>query len=125
MPRKRSPTLTDTELRLMNVLWEKGRAPVGEVLDALPGRRRPAYNSVLTLMRILERKGYVGHDKAGRAFVYYPKIDRADVRRNVLRYLLDRFFDDSPTLLVLNVLEDERVDRRELEQLRKLIDESE
>ena len=66
MARKQSTTLTDGELRLMRVLWSKARATVSEVVGALPDKRSPAYNTVLTLLRILERKGYVRHEKSGR-----------------------------------------------------------
>ena len=67
--------MTDGELRLMRVLWEKGQATVGEVVDALNTRPKPAYNTVLTLLRIMEKKGYVTHRKDGRAFIF-----RADCR---------------------------------------------
>ena len=62
--------MTDGELRLMRVLWEKGQATVGEVVDALKARPKPAYNTVLTLLRIMEKKGYVSHRKDGRAFIF-------------------------------------------------------
>ncbi len=70
MPRPKSPTMTDGELRLMRVLWDKGQATVGEVVDALNTRPKPAYNTVLTLLRIMEKKGYVSHRKDGRAFIF-------------------------------------------------------
>ena len=121
MARKKSAALTDAELRMMQVLWDRGRATVGEVVDALGGPRRPAYNTVLTILRILERKGYVTHDKAGRAHVYIPLIDRTQARRSALSSLLTRFFDDSPELLVLNLLEHGAVDRGELDRVRALL----
>jgi len=66
--RKKSRTLTEAELRLMEVLWEKGRATVGDVTNSL-GSPPIAYNTVLTTMRILEQKGFVRHEEEGRAFV--------------------------------------------------------
>jgi BlaI family penicillinase repressor len=122
MARRRSITLTDGETRLMNVLWDHSAATVAEVLRALPGRPRPSYTSVQTLLRILEAKGYVAHQKDGRRFVYRPMVERAEARRRALRHLLSRLFDNSPSLLVLNVLEDERIDAAELARLRGLID---
>jgi predicted transcriptional regulator len=77
---------------------------------------------VQTLLRILEAKGYVAHQKDGRRFVYRPMVERAEARRRALRHLLSRLFDNSPSLLVLNVLEDERIDAAELARLRGLID---
>lgn len=122
MSRRKSALLTDGELRLMQVLWDKGRATVGEVVDALPDPTPPAYNTVLTLLRILERKGYVTHEKDGRAFIYNPCIGRDDARRTAVTYLLRRFFDDSPSLLVLNLLELHKVEPQELRRLKALIE---
>jgi predicted transcriptional regulator len=124
VPRRRSPTLTDAELRLMEILWEKGTATVNEVVDALPRTRALAYSTVLTTFRILEQKGYVNHEKQGRAFVYQPVVDRNQASRNAVNYIVSRFFDNSPELLVLNVLENEKIDPAELERLKKLVEES-
>ncbi|HUH12278.1 MAG TPA: BlaI/MecI/CopY family transcriptional regulator [Longimicrobiales bacterium] len=124
MARKRSPTLTEAELRLMKVLWESGPSTVGEVLDALPNRVSLAYSTVRTTLRILEQKGYVRHEKNGRAFVYHPLVDRSDARRSAVRYVVSRFFNDSPELLVLNVLEGEELNEGDMKRLKKLIEES-
>ena len=124
MARKKSVILTDGELRLMQILWDQGRASVSEVVEALPSRRLPAYNTVLTLLRILEQKGYAGHEKQGRAFIYYPVINRNQARRSAIRRLVSQLFDDSPALLVVNILEHDQVKAQELTQLRKLLEES-
>ncbi len=121
MARKKSETLTEAELPIMEVLWSKGNATVGDVVETLAQERAVAYNTVLTLMRILERKGYVQHTKDGRAFVYQPVVDRGEASRTAVRQLLNRFFNDSPELLVLNLLHDEAIDEREIERLRGLI----
>jgi predicted transcriptional regulator len=109
----------------MDVLWEKGAATVGDVVEALPKKSSLAYSTVLTTLRILEQKGYVRHSKEGRAFIYHPLIDRGQARRNVLQYVVSRFFDNSPELLVLNVLKEENIDTSELNRLKKMIEESE
>jgi predicted transcriptional regulator len=124
MPRKRSPTLTDGEARLMNVLWERKSATVADVVAALPRKPPVAYNTVQTLLRILEDKGYVEHEKIGRAFSYRPLIDRQDARRSAIGHLVARLFNDSPRLLLLNLLEDERIDGTELRQFKRLIEEA-
>ncbi len=124
MARKRSPTLTDAELRLMEIIWDKGRVTVGELVDALPKRRALAYSTVLTTMRVLERKGYVDHEKNGRAFVYQPLVPKSEARRKALRFVLSRFFEDSPELLVLSLLEHEEIDSKQLARLRRRIEES-
>jgi predicted transcriptional regulator len=125
MPRKKSPQLTEGELRLMNVLWEKGSATVGEVVEALKQDPPLAYSTVLTTLRILEKKGYLRHNKEGRAFIYEPLVDRQQASRGAIHHLLSRFFDNSPELLVANLLRDERMNRRELNRLKKLIAEHE
>ena len=121
MPRKKSPQLTEAELRLMNVLWEKGQATVGEVAEALTGDPPLAYSSVLTILRILESKGYLRHTKEGRAFLYEPAINREEASTGAIRQLLAKFFNNSPELLVANLLSDEALSRKEIDRLKKLI----
>ena len=108
----------------MDVLWQKERATVQEVLDALPKSLSLAYNSVLTTIRILEKKGYVRHEKEGRAFVYMPVVEREEATRSEIRRLVSRFFDDSRDLLVLNLLEERNIDAKELQRLRALLEQS-
>ena len=123
MARKKSPNLTEAELRLMDVLWEKGAATVGEVAEALPQELDLAYNTVLTTLRILEEKGYVEHTKSkeGRAFVYRTLVGRDEAGRSAVRYLVSRFFRNSPELLVLNLLQDEELSDKELGRIRNLL----
>ena len=125
MPPRKSPTLTEAELRLMEVLWRKGAATVQQVMEVLPEKEPLAYNSVLTTIRILEKKGYVKHVKDGRAFVYSPLVERKEATRSEIRRLVNRFFGDSHELLVLNILEDRDVDAVELKRLRKMLEGSE
>jgi predicted transcriptional regulator len=119
--RKKSPTLTAAEHRIMEVLWSKGSATVADVTAAV-GEPALAYTTVLTTLRTLERKGYARHRVSGRAFIYLPAVDRDAVRRGVVGYVLREFFDDSPRTLMLNLLESERIDRDELARLRSMID---
>ena len=121
MPPSKSPTLTEAELRLMDVLWEKGPSTVQQVLEALPSKPSLAYNSVLTTIRILEKKGYLKHAKDGRAHVYMPLVERAEATRSEISHLLHRFFKNSHELLVLNILEDQNIDAEELKRLRDLV----
>jgi BlaI family transcriptional regulator, penicillinase repressor len=121
VPPRKSETLTEAELRLMDVLWLKGSATVQQVLDGLPAKPALAYNSVLTTIRVLEQKGYVEHVKDGRAHVYMPLIERKEATRSEIRHLLSRFFEDSHELLVLNILEDQGVKAEELRRLRQLL----
>ena len=125
MPRRPSETLTDAELRIMNVLWMKGSGTVQLILDTLPATPALAYNSVLTTIRILERKGYVEHVKDGRAHVYAPLVGQKDATRSEIRHLVGRFFKNSHDQLILNILEDRGVDASELDRLREILDRSE
>jgi predicted transcriptional regulator len=125
MARPKSPTLTEAELRLMNVVWSRKRATVGEVVDALQGKPVLAYTTVLTTLRILETKGYLRHTKEGRAFIYEPLIGRKEASSKAIRSLVSRFFGGSPAQLVMNLLEDEVIDERELQHIKKRISESE
>ena len=123
MARAKSSNLTDAELRLMEVVWEKGEATVADVVAGLPNGAPLAYSTVLTTLRILENKGYLEHVKNGRSFVYRAVVNREDARENALTHLLRRFFEDSPELLMLNLMKGGKIDARELARLRKRIEE--
>ena len=125
MARTRSSNLTEAEIRLMDVIWDKGSATVAEVAETLPKELGLAYNTVLTTMRILEDKGYVRHTVEGRAFVYSPLVGREEASRNAVRHLISKFFRNSPELLVLNVLNDEDLSETELHRIRQLVAEEE
>ena len=122
MPPKQSETLTDAELRVMKVLWEKGSGTVQQVLDSIAERPALAYNTILTTIRILERKGYLKHSKDGRAHVFVPVVRQQDATRTEIRHLVSRFFRDSHEDLVLNILEDRGIQPEEIDRLRKMLD---
>ena len=121
MPPRQSATLTEAELRIMDVLWRKGACTVQQVLDGLPQNPPLAYNSVLTTIRILEKKNYVEHKKDGRAHVYAPLIGQREATRSEIRHLVSRFFKNSHEELVLNILQDRGVEPAELEHLKRLL----
>ena len=120
MARKKSVNLTDAELRLMEVVWQRSPATVADVAEAVP---QLAYSTVLTTLRILEEKGYLSHTKEGRAFVYAPVVDRTEASRSAVRHLVSRFFGNRADLLVQNMIEDEAISTDELESLKRLISE--
>ena len=124
MPRSQSETLTAAELRLMDILWERGAATVTEVMEVLPQDPPLAYNTVLTTLRILERKGYVRHQKNSRAFQFIPVVDHRQASQSAVSYVVSRFFRNSPKALVLSILEDQKLDPSQLQRLRQMIDES-
>ena len=121
MPPKRSNTLTEAELRLMKILWRRGESAVTDLVTALPEGEPLAYNSVLTTIRVLERKGYLKHLKDGRAHVYTPLVGQQEATRSEIRHLVSRFFKDSHEQLVLNLLEDQGIGPEEITHLREML----
>ena len=122
MPPRQSEILTEAELRVMKVLWERGSGTVQQVLDSMEEKPALAYNSVLTTIRVLERKGYLKHIKDGRAHVYAPVVRQQEATRSEIRRLAGRFFGNSHEDLVLNILEDRGMEGEELARLRKMLD---
>jgi len=119
------PILTRAESTIMAALWQQQRLTVHELVQALD--RPVAYTTALTLLRILEQKGYVKHEpdaKGGRAYVYLPAVAASKARRSHVRDLIDRLFDGRPEELVTGLLEDEQLTRAQLRLLRSQIERS-
>ena len=123
MPPRQSGTLTEAELRIMNVLWLKGSGTVQQVLDSMSEEPALAYNSVLTTIRVLERKGYLKHVKDGRAHVFMPMVGQQEATRSEIRHLVGRFFKNSHEQLVLNLLEDQGIGPEGDGRLREMLTE--
>jgi predicted transcriptional regulator len=121
MARRRSVPLTEAEQRLMEIVWSAGPATVGHIVEAIPEAERPAYNTVQTIMKILERKGYVEHRAEGRAFVYQAVVDRDAAARTALSHVMQRFFGGSPRALALNLIEGDHLTEDELDELQRTI----
>lgn len=121
MPEKKSHELTPGEQRIMEVVWSLGNATVGEVRDALASSPKPpAFNTVQTMLRILETKGFVRHREDGRAFRYTAVVDRAKASRRAVKSLVNRFFG-SPGALAVNLLQTESLSAEELAAIEALI----
>ena len=123
MPKKKSSEirLGRLELKIMNVVWEKGKATVHDVKDVLGRGRKPAYSTILTMMRKLEAKGYLEHEVNDRTYIYHPSISQKAVRHGVLGDILDRLFEGSPSLLLNSLAEQKHISEKELREIRKLI----
>ena len=122
MARKQTPTLTEAELKIMRVVWETEEASVNDVLDALAPDSKLAYNTVLTTMRILERKGYLRHVKKGRAYIYKPLVNQAKAQRKAVQHMLSSFFDNSAEALMLSLMKDENMSADDIRRLRDMVD---
>ncbi|HTU71786.1 MAG TPA: BlaI/MecI/CopY family transcriptional regulator [Candidatus Baltobacteraceae bacterium] len=120
MSRKKSRILTDHELRLMEVLWKRGRATVADVVDALAPPPL-AYSTVLTTLRTLEQKGYIAHDEDGRSYVYRPLVARDDAAKSAMRHLLDRFFGNSPGALAVTLLDDTQLSEDDVAKIKRML----
>ncbi len=110
---------TDRELDVMSVLWDLDSATVAEVRERLSDDL--AYTTVLTVLRTLEQKGYVGHTGEGRAHRYRPLVKREAAGRSALRRLVDKVFDGSPELLLTQLVSDRNLSDEELRRLRRLL----
>jgi predicted transcriptional regulator len=122
MARRSSSHPTELELEILKILWRDGPAPVRQVRDALAGTRDLAYTTVMTMMSIMTKKQYLRRSKGRSGYVYRPCIDRESTERTMLRDLVDRVFDGSPSAVMLHLLETADLDAGELQRLRALLD---
>jgi predicted transcriptional regulator len=124
MARPSTPTLTDNERKVLEVLWKKKSASVREVTDELCKKTPTAYTTVLTMLGILEKKGLVSHVRDGRAFIYSAAISRSEARASALQHLLKQFFNGSPAVLAQHLVQEHEIDPSDVEALRRMIDEA-
>lgn len=118
----RSPILpTPAELRLLDILWRLGEGTIEDVLQSSDETPPPNYKTVQTILRIMEGKKLITHRVQGRAFVFRPRVQREQVNRLSVHSLLTRHFAGSPSDLLMNLLEDERIDSSELKAMEDLI----
>lgn len=114
--------LTEVELELMQILWDRGPSTVREVQAALPPERDLAYTTVSTVLRILEQKGQVTSQRDGRTHIYHPALSRQVYSRLAVSDLVSRVFDGDASGLVAHLLESEGLTKDELARVRALID---
>ncbi len=112
--------LSDRELDVMAVLWTRGSGTVTEVREALADAL--AYTTVLTVLRTLEEKGFVGHEEEGKAHRYIPLVARERAGRSALSRMVEKLFDGSPELLLTQLVSDRKLSPQEIRRLRKILD---
>jgi predicted transcriptional regulator len=119
------PTLTPQELAIMKVVWTLESATVRDVYEALRARRPIAYTTVMTMMKILEEKGYLKKERAERAYVYKPARPRQQVVGAMVRDFVDRVFDGAAGGLLLHLAKDRRLSKDERETIKRIVEELE
>jgi predicted transcriptional regulator len=117
--------LTPLELKVMNLLWEKQSAYVKDLLDEWPDAQVPAYNTVSTTVRILEEKGFVGHEAFGRTHRYHPLVEKCVYQQQLLQNVIDNAFSGSLSSLVSTLVDNGELEESELEALKQLIEKHE
>jgi len=120
----KSSTLTPQELEIMKVVWQKGEATVRDVYEDLLERRKIAYTTVMTMLNVLETKGHLRKRQDDRAFVYRPTKPEATVVRSMVREFVDRLFDGAAQPLIVHLVKDRHLSRKELEELARHIEEA-
>lgn len=116
-----SITFTDRELEIMNILWDEGSATVKEARKVV-GEDTP-YTSVLSIFQTLEQKGHIRHEREGRAYRYYPLVERDEAGKEALSYVLDRLFKGSPEALLASLVTERDVSKDEAQQLCNVLEE--
>jgi predicted transcriptional regulator len=117
MPRQPSKTFTDKELEIMKVIWKLGEASARQIQENLPGERH--YNSVMTIIRVLEKKNHLTHREDGRSHIYRAAVNPKKSRTRVLKHLVKHVFGGSAASLVLNLVETGDLTFEELDAIRK------
>ena len=121
MPRPRQPGLTENELEVMQVLWAHAPLKISDILEQLQRNPKPAYTSLLTLVQTMEKKGYIKHEKEGKAFAYLPILKKKKYLAGEVKRIVKRLFGGKASSLVMNLVESEQLSKYEIENLKQLL----
>jgi BlaI family penicillinase repressor len=122
--RPKHTTLTPQELEIMKLVWERDSAMVRDVYEALLRRRKIAYTTVMTMMKILETKGYLKKRRQDRAFVYEPVHPKGQVISGMIREFIDRVFNGSAEPLLVHLVKSRRIREKDLQKIVRMVEES-
>jgi BlaI family penicillinase repressor len=122
MTQKKLPALSPSETEILRLVWQLGKATVQDVCDKLPARRKIAYATVQTLLRRLEKKGYLRHHIRGKAHVFFAAVKSENVIKRSVNDFLDRLFGGDPIPLMQYLAEHGKIDADDIEKLKRLAD---
>ena len=122
MPKHPAPLLTDAELQLMLILWNLGEGSVKDILAELPESRDMAYTTASTIVRIMEKKGFVDSRKEGRGHVYRPVLDKQEYEARTLGHVVNTLFGNTPASLVARLISDRKLSQEDMAEIRRLLD---
>lgn len=114
--------LTKTEERIMHILWRLRKAFVKHIIEELNENPKPPYNTISSVIRLLEKKGFVGYKAYGKTYEYYPIVSKLEYRKACFRKIFSNYFDNSIESLVSYIVKEENIEDEDLEIIRKLIE---
>ena len=124
MPRHKEKTLTDLELAIMEIVWQKGQATVRDVYEAIQPIRPLAYNTILTVLTKLREKGIVSSQPRGKAYLYTPLVSETEAAKRSVTRIMEQFFAGSARSLAAHLIKTQSMEPDELEELKRLVDET-
>lgn len=122
MVRPKTSGLTENELLVMNVLWAKSPLKVAEILELIEKEPKPAYTSLMTLVKAMTDKGYLQAEKSGKAYLYSPLLKQSKLVGNEIKKIKERFFGGSSSGLIVNLVKKEKLSTQEIKEIRSLLD---
>lgn len=122
MARPKQPGLTENELEVMRVLWQDSPLKVSEILEHIKRSPKPAYTSLLTLVQAMERKGYIRHSQDGKAYSYFPKLEKERFLSHEIKRVAKRLFGGNPLALAVNIVSENHLSAQELSELKRLLE---
>lgn len=123
MARPKSSGPTDYELAILKILWSEAPLSISEILERFPKKPKPAYSSLLTIVRLMDKKGYISHEKKGKAYFYYPVLKEEKYSKSEIKKLADTIFGGSKYDLAVNIIKKEKLKPEEVAHLKKLVEE--
>lgn len=116
--------LTKTEERIMQVLWKLQKAFVKDIIDELDDEPKPPYNTISSIVRLLEKKGYVNYKAYGKTYEYFPAISKDQYTKTTFSKLFSGYFDNSPASLLSFMVKEEKLSERDIEEIKKIINQN-